>query len=93
MNFWDKMNAAYYDMVDLKVSLGYCRDTYKPSQVLPFVEYCANKFPNAEEITKEMLDSWLVLPDEILLCPSICEMDVTGTSASANYVPKARRRL
>ena len=61
MNFWDKMNEAYYDMVNLKVSLGYCRDTYKPSQVLPFVEYCANKFPDAGEITKGMLDSWLVL--------------------------------
>jgi len=60
MSFWEKINTAYYDMVNLKVSLGYCKDTYRPSQVLPFVEYCANKFPDAKEITKEMLDSWLI---------------------------------
>ena len=60
MNFWEQISAAYYDMVDLKVSLGYCKNTYHPSQVLPFVEHCTDKFPDAGEITKEMLDSWLV---------------------------------
>jgi len=55
------MNAAYYDMVDLKVSLGYAKETYRPSQVLPFLEHCASKFPDATEITQEMLDSWLLV--------------------------------
>ena len=61
MSFWEQINAAYYDMVNLKVSLGYCKDTYRPSQVLPFVEYCANKFPDKKEISREMLDSWLIV--------------------------------
>ncbi len=47
MNFWDEMEAAYYDMVNLKVSLGYDEETYKPSQVLPFLKHCSCKFPDA----------------------------------------------
>ena len=61
MSFWEKMNAAYHDMVDLKVSLGYSALTYTAAHILPFLEYGAAAFPNAEEITKEMLDSWLTV--------------------------------
>ena len=61
MNFWDEMETAYHDMVGLKVSLGYNKETYRPSQVLPFLNYCACKFPDAHEITQEMLDSWLLV--------------------------------
>lgn len=59
MNFWEELKAAYYDMVELKVSLGYRKDTYQAAHILPFVEYCSQTFPNAREITKEMLDTWL----------------------------------
>ncbi len=61
MNFWEELKAAYYDMVELKVSLGYRKDTYQAAHILPFVEYCSQTFPNAREITKEMLDTWLAM--------------------------------
>lgn len=59
MNFWNELEAAYFDMVELKVSLGYRRNTYQAAHILPFVEYCSQNFPDAREITKEMLDGWL----------------------------------
>ena len=40
MNFWEELRVAYYDMVELKVSLGYNEGTYRTSHILPFVEYC-----------------------------------------------------
>ena len=61
VSFWEKMNAAYYDMVDLKVSLGYSAATYTAAHILPFLEYGAAAFPDAGQITKEILDSWLVV--------------------------------
>lgn len=60
MNFWNELEAAYFDMVELKVSLGYRRNTYQAAHILPFVEYCSQNFPDAREITKEMLDGWLI---------------------------------
>ena len=41
MNFWEELRVAYYDMVELKVSLGYNEGTYRTSHILPFVEYCS----------------------------------------------------
>ena len=55
------METAYHDMINLKVSLGYDEKTYRSSQVLPFLKHCACKFPDAHEITQEMLDSWLLV--------------------------------
>ena len=52
MNFWEELRVAYYDMVELKVSLGYNEGTYRTSHILPFVEYCSQVFPSAREITK-----------------------------------------
>lgn len=45
MNFWEELRVAYYDMVELKVSLGYNEGTYRTSHILPFVEYCCKYFP------------------------------------------------
>lgn len=59
MSFWNELEAAYFDMVELKVPLGYRRNTYQAAHILPFVEYCSQNFPDAREITKEMLDGWL----------------------------------
>ena len=30
------------------------------SHILPFIEFCADSYPDAKEITKEMLDRWLL---------------------------------
>lgn len=59
MSFKEELTAAYFEMLDLKVSLGYSRQTYK-SFILPFIDFCADYYPNAKEISKEMLDRWLL---------------------------------
>lgn len=59
MSFHQVMLAAYNDMLNIKVSLGYTRDNYV-SHIPQFIEFCANKYPTANEITKEMIDKWLV---------------------------------
>lgn len=59
MNFREEMMAAYYEMLDLKEALGYNRQTYK-FHIIPFIDYCADNFPASDEITKEMLDNWLL---------------------------------
>ena len=46
-------------MLDIKVSLGYKQRNYM-SHILPFIEFCADSYPDAKEITKEMLDHWLL---------------------------------
>jgi len=59
MSFMQELTTAYNDMLDIKVSLGYNRHNYT-SHILPFIEFCANRYPDASEITKDMLDQWLV---------------------------------
>lgn len=59
MSFREEMLAAYYKMLDLKEALGYNRQTYK-FHIIPFIDYCADNFPESDEITKEMLDNWLL---------------------------------
>lgn len=60
MNFKQEMTAAYFEMLDVKVSLGYKRDTYAPSYILPFIDFCADIYPEVFEITQEMFDNWLL---------------------------------
>lgn len=59
MSFKQELTAAYHEMLDIKVSLGYKQRTYM-SHILPFIELCADSYPDAKEITKEMLDHWLL---------------------------------
>ena len=59
MSFRQEMTAAYNDMLNVKTSLGYCRHNYA-FHISPFIEFCAENYPNATEITKEMIDQWLV---------------------------------
>lgn len=59
MSFKQELTAAYHEMLDIKVSLGYKQRTYM-SHILPFIEFCADSYPDAKEITKEMLDHWLL---------------------------------
>ena len=57
--FLQEMTAAYNDMLDVKTSLGFCRHNYE-FHVSPFIEFCSENYPTATEITKEMIDQWLV---------------------------------
>ena len=59
MSFKQELTAAYHEMLDIKVSLGYKQRNYM-SHILPFIEFCADSYPDAKEITKEMLDHWLL---------------------------------
>ena len=59
MSFKQELTAAYHEMLNIKVSLGYKQRTYM-SHILPFIEFCADSYPDAKEITKEMLDHWLL---------------------------------
>lgn len=59
MSFRQEMTDAYHEMLNIKVSLGYRKQTYT-SHILPFIEFCADTYPDADTITKEMLDQWLL---------------------------------
>jgi len=60
MSFKDEMLTAYRQMVDLKVSLGFSENTYS-FYIEPFIKYCAEAFPDATCISKEMVDAWLLV--------------------------------
>lgn len=59
MCFKTDLISAYNDMLDIKVSLGYSRSNYT-SHILPFIDFCTENHPNASEITKDMIDQWLM---------------------------------
>ena len=60
MSLEQELTSAYYEMLEMKASLGYKKATYSPSYILPFIEFCAEAYPKATMITKEMLDQWLL---------------------------------
>ena len=59
MNFIQEMISAYNDMMNIKASLGFCRHNYE-CYIYPFIDFCTDKYPDANEITKDMIDQWLV---------------------------------
>ncbi len=59
MSFIQEMTIAYNDMLNIKESLGFCRHNYE-FHISPFIEFCTNRYPYADEITKDMIDQWLV---------------------------------
>ena len=62
MSFIQELTTAYNDMLDIKVSLGFARHNYI-FYIPQFIEFCADKYLNATEITKDMIDKWLVSKD------------------------------
>ena len=59
MSFLHEMTTAYNDMLDVNASLGFYRNNYE-FHISPFIDFCADNYPNASEITKNMIDQWLV---------------------------------
>ena len=57
MNFKSELLLHYNDMLDLKESLGFNRHTYS-AHIVQFIEYCSEKYPDVDKITKEIVDSW-----------------------------------
>jgi integrase len=58
VNFAEKLNGHYDDMLKLRESLGY--SVGKATQrVRKFIAYCGENYAESENVTKEMLDSYL----------------------------------
>ena len=58
MTLEKRLNDAFEEMMSYRTSVGYATATYR-SSVPPFIRFCAEKFPNSELITPEMIDEWL----------------------------------
>ena len=59
MSFLEELTNDFRKMLDTRGSLGYSDATDKFT-LPPFIEFCGNNYPDAERITKEMVDGWLV---------------------------------
>ena len=66
MNFKHELVSAYNDMLDIKVSLGFSRHNYT-SHILPFIDFCTDKYPGASEITKE-IRSYSSIVASVIMC-------------------------
>lgn len=53
-----KIKTVYEEMLRFRESVGYNSVSYN-SMLHLFIDYCDENWPEAETITKEMLDSWL----------------------------------
>jgi hypothetical protein len=54
----DKLYNQLNGMIAHRRSLGY-KETTTYSTLHPFIDYCCENFPDATEITEDMLSSWL----------------------------------
>ena len=59
MSLKQELVSAYNDMLNVKVSLGFSRSNYL-SHIPQFIDFCADNYPNTSDITKDMLDKWLL---------------------------------
>lgn len=57
-SFKDTLYNQLNDMIEHRRSLGY-KETTTFSTLHPFIDYCNETFPNATELTEDMLSSWL----------------------------------
>ena len=57
--FKDKLYDQLNGMIEHHRSLGY-KETTTYSTLHPFIDFCGEVFPNATELTEDMLSSWLV---------------------------------
>jgi integrase len=59
MTFRAKLDKDYDDFLKLRESLGYTVENW--TYIIPsFIEFCSNMNPDAEHITKDMVDAWIV---------------------------------
>ena len=58
MSFYDELVQDFHKMLEFRNSVGYATATYI-SSVTPFIKYCGSNYPQADCLTKEMVDSWL----------------------------------
>ena len=53
-----RMNAAFEEMMSYRTAVGYATATYR-SSIPPFISYCIRSHPDADLITRDMVDEWL----------------------------------
>ena len=58
MTFKESLEGAFGQMMSYRTAVGYATGTYR-SSVPPFLEFCEQHYPEAECISREMLDGWL----------------------------------
>lgn len=59
MSLKEELMMNYREMIRLKVSLGFSPDTYA-FYIKEFIDYCAENHSSATEVTKDMIDGWLL---------------------------------
>lgn len=58
MTFREILMKDYEDMLTLKISIGYAKETY--TYYIPeFIDYCGENYPDANAVTKDMVVAWL----------------------------------
>ena len=58
MKLNDYLRETFFKMLNFREATGYATVTYKVT-LLPFIDFCCYKYPDAENLTAEMLDEWL----------------------------------
>lgn len=59
MTFEFRLNDGFEQMMVYRAAIGYATATYK-SSVPPFIDFCALNYSEAEVITQDMVDQWLL---------------------------------
>lgn len=59
MSFLEALTNDFRKMLDVRSSLGFATATDE-SSLPPFIDYCGKNYPDAEFITKEMVDGWFI---------------------------------
>jgi len=59
VSFLEALTNDFLAMLDVRSSIGHATATDK-STLPPFINFCGTNYPNAESITKDMIDGWLV---------------------------------
>lgn len=58
MTFREILMKDYEEMLTLKISIGYAKETY--TYYIPeFIDYCGENYPDANAVTKDMVVGWL----------------------------------
>ena len=58
MTFGDGLRESFEQMMAYREAAGYATDTYR-SSIPPFIEHCADNYPDSTAVTRKMVDGWL----------------------------------
>jgi len=59
MTFLDELMQDFQKMLDFRTSVGYATATYV-NTVTPFIHFCGENYPEANYITQQMVDDWIM---------------------------------